>query len=344
MTDKKDIREIKDQVKNNIKEYSGQVKTNIKDMSDQMKNDLDVSRKAKETDDYLDVIFHEPVGYFFMLFFRKIGWTPNMVSFLSGIIGIIGGWLFFYDSFAINLVGVILSVIAIILDCTDGQLARITGKTSELGRLIDGGATLAICIAQYLAIGLRMMHEPIFLSSTLWGGWCWLMILPCTLLFHANQDRMADYFRNLHLFFMPGEKSELDYSEEIRARYLEEKAKKFSFKAFYLLFYTNYTRMQEMMTPSVQRFFALAGRDKSKYSEEMCEDFLKQSRKYIQLTNILTVNFRAYTMFILLLLGLHDWFFPVLGLLEILNIFMITRYEKIAKNLISTYYAGGEKS
>ncbi|MBO2516657.1 MAG: hypothetical protein CW338_05160 [Clostridiales bacterium] len=333
MADKKDIKELKDQVKNDIKEFSGQMKT-----------DLDVSRKAKDTDDYMDVVFHEPVGYFFMLFFRKIGWSPNMVSILSGIVGIAGGWLFFYDNFWINALGVFLSIIAIILDCTDGQLARITHKTSELGRLIDGGATLAICIVQYLAIGFRMMREPIFLSSTLWGGWCWLMIVPCTVIFHANQDRMADYFRNLHLFFMPDTKSELDHSDELDARYREEKAKKFSFKAFYLLFYTNYTRMQEKMTPSVQRFFALAGRDRSRYPEGLCDDFLKQSRKYIQLTNILTVNFRAYTMFILLLLGLHDWFFPVLGLLEILNIFMITRYEKIAKNLINTYYAGGKQA
>lgn len=310
----------------------------------QINEGLDATRKSKDTDDKLDVYFHEPVGYVFMLFFKKIGFTPNMVTILSAIVGFAGGWMFFYNNFWINLIGVLLSILAIVLDCTDGQLARTTGKTSELGRLLDGGATMAAYVGQYVALGLRMMNEHVFFSSAYWGGWCWLMILPCALILHTNQCRMADYYRNLHLFFLLGsEESELDSSVELRKRYEAEKKNGSKFKAFYLFVYVNYTKMQERLTPKLQHFFALAGRDTDTYSDEMRQDFVKQSRKYIQLTNVLTINLRAYILFVLVLIGLHDWFFPVLVVMEFINFFMIRRYEGIISNLTSKYFPGGSK-
>lgn len=325
---------------NNIEKIKQQSAEKIK----QLNAGLDATSKSRDTDDPLDVRFHEPVGYVFMLFFKKIGFTPNMVTILSAIVGFAGGWLFISGSFWIRLMGVLLSILAIILDCTDGQLARATGKTSELGRLLDGGATIAAYAAQYIAVGIKMMHEPVFYTNLIWGGWCWLMIIPCAVLLHANQCRMADYFRNLHLFFLLGsEESELDSSEELQRRYEVEKAKGFSFKVFYMFIYIRYTRMQEMLTPNLQRFFAVAGRDTAAYSDEMRADFVTRSRKYIQLTNVLTINLRAYILFVLVLIGQHEWFFPALLIMEIINAFMIYQYEKIIKNMLTTYFPGGNE-
>lgn len=312
---------------------------------EKMKEEMESARKSRDTEDIMDANIHEPIGYIFMRFFNRLGFSPNAVTILSGLVGIAGGVLFFYQDFLLNLIGVVLSILAIILDCTDGQLARLTGKTSEIGRFLDGSATIVICAVQYLAIGFRMMNENIFFSSTrVWGPWCWLMIVPCALIFHSGQSRMADYFRNLHLLFEVGNKGcELDDSKELKAQYqAEKKEHRFSWKLFYLWWYISYTVGQEKTTPVLQRFFALFGRDSSRYPAQMRKDFLKSSRKYIQLTNLLTINFRAYSLFLLLLLGIHDWYFPLLALLEVLNGFMITRYEGIARSLIGTYGSHGD--
>ena len=50
---------------------------------------------------------------------------------------------FYYDGMhglLVNIIAIALLCIADILDCTDGQLARLTGKKSPLGRILDGVA------------------------------------------------------------------------------------------------------------------------------------------------------------------------------------------------------------
>ena len=309
---------------------------------------LQESRKSEETDDPIDRVFTEPAGLIFCQLANKLGLSPNQVSLLSMAAGIAGGIFFYWDSFTLNLIGVLLMLFSIILDCTDGQLARLTHKTSELGRVLDGVSTIVGYFVVYFALGLRMMNEKIPFTDTLWGGWVWLMIAPCTLIFHAGQDRMADYFRNLHLLFHTrGENSEFDRSEKLQARYLAEKP---GLNRVYLRFYTTYTRMQEKYTPRLQRFLKTAG-DDGKYPDEVREDFLRESRKYIQLTNLLTLNIRAYALFILILLNpffeveMHAFYFiPFLLIMQLVNYFMINRYERIADSLLKKYYSSPEES
>lgn len=278
----------------------------------------------------------EPIGLIFCMLFKKMGMTPNFVSILSLIAGFIGGVLFYWNDFWLNLAGVLLIILSMIWDCTDGQLARLTHKTSVIGRLLDGIATVACYVAAYIALGLRMQHECIPFTDTLWGGWVWAMIVPIGLICHAGQDRMADYYRNLHLlFFTRGDGSEFDRSKALYEQFRTEKES--VFKRFYLFMYANYTKMQEQYSPRLQKFLAVAG-DDGKYPEPVRECFLTESRKYIQLTNLLTINFRAIVMFLLVLIGQYAFYFPFLVLMELINIYMIVRYEKIAAKLKNDFY------
>lgn len=51
-------------------------------------------------------------------------------------------------------------------DSADGQLARMTGKKTPLGRILDGTAGDCWFIAIYAAICLRLTPE--------WGIWIWI--------------------------------------------------------------------------------------------------------------------------------------------------------------------------
>lgn len=46
-----------------------------------------------------------------------------------------------------------------IIDSADGQLARMTGRTTELGKVLDGGSGYVTHAAIYLAIGAGMLHR-----------------------------------------------------------------------------------------------------------------------------------------------------------------------------------------
>jgi|GEM_PF-1406676 len=65
------------------------------------------------------------------------GLTPNMVTGLSAAIGLGAGGLFSQQQF---LWGSLAMYLSMLLDCVDGDLARLTGTTSEFGAKLDATA------------------------------------------------------------------------------------------------------------------------------------------------------------------------------------------------------------
>ena len=66
--------------------------------------------------------------------------SPNTITVASIFIGIAAGICFYYQSLTINIIGMLLLIWANSYDSADGQLARMTGKKTPLGRILDGTA------------------------------------------------------------------------------------------------------------------------------------------------------------------------------------------------------------
>jgi len=119
--------------------------------------------KSIETEDWLDLHVIRPVCYYLAKFFAWLDWHPNTVTIWSMVFGVVSAFFFasgcfYYEGthgLVMNLIAVVLLTIADILDCTDGQLARLTGKKSHLGRILDGVAGFIWFIPIYLAIVWR---------------------------------------------------------------------------------------------------------------------------------------------------------------------------------------------
>lgn len=103
-------------------------------------------------EDWLDLNFYHPLGYKFAILFNKLGFSPNLVSFISMIFGLIGAFMVYYS---MPVLGVLFIVFAGVLDSSDGQLARMSGKTSVYGRIIDGLVGYVIFGSIYILIGLK---------------------------------------------------------------------------------------------------------------------------------------------------------------------------------------------
>lgn len=113
-----------------------------------------------------------------------------------------------------------LLVWANMYDSADGQLARMTGQKSEIGRILDGVSGDFWFISIYAAICLRLTPE--------WSYWIWILA-AVTGLCHSKQAAMADYYRNIHLFFLKGKSgSELDNYVQQKAIYNSLSWKKIS--------------------------------------------------------------------------------------------------------------------
>lgn len=59
-----------------------------------------------------------------------------MITVISIFVGAAVGFMFYHDNLTYNICGILLLVFANILDCVDGQLARLTGIKSAIGRIL----------------------------------------------------------------------------------------------------------------------------------------------------------------------------------------------------------------
>jgi phosphatidylglycerophosphate synthase len=234
--------------------------------------------KSAETEDWLDLHVIRPLCYYLAVFFAKLDIHPNTVTIASMFIGA-GSAVFFgcasyyycgWSGLMLNIIAIVLLMIADIFDCTDGQLARMTGKKSPLGRILDGAAGFTWFVPIYHAMVWRFyLHHDIEFS--------WLGIadtqqnaIIATIIVYAfglwsgivgiaGQQRLADYYINVHLFFLKGEKgSELDNSrrqQEILDKMTPDDP---WIERWFQNNYVGYTKAQEKVTPQFQR---LMGRE-----------------------------------------------------------------------------------
>lgn len=311
-----------------------------------MRRDVPASYKSQDTEEPFDKIFTKPLGYLFTRFFIHIGWTPNMVTILSMFIGVAGGVMFYPQSFGWNLFGVLLVIIANILDSTDGQMARLTGQKSALGRILDGMSSTLWYIAMYIAICCKLQNTPIpFAPAHTWGWIIWAIAIVCGLLGHAQQCTMADRYRNIHLFFLKNKHGdELQRSEDITRERLALPKEGAYLRKAELFINGIFTLSQEAITPTFQKLLSGYVAADEDTREGIRQDYLTGSRKYIQLTNVLTFNARAYLFFALVLLNVPALYF----LLEFvgfgaLKIYTQRSYEKLSQDLLEKYRLPGHQ-
>ncbi len=315
--------------------------------------------KSDDTEEWLDKVFTRPIGYLWARFFQRLGVHPNAVTVASILIGISSAFCFVHGSWRIegreglllNITGVLLMMWANFYDSADGQLARMTGKKTQLGRILDGAASIIIFIPVYCSMVWRCYQhhtmefdwlgiEDTGQNAIIYGLSLFGLALFSGIICHGGQCRMADYYRQIHLFFLKAKAGdELTTARQQQQLYdampwhghLIEKA--------FLKTYVNYTRQQEQATPAFQK---LMDQLRRKYGrpEEIPQTFRDEFRRHslplMPLTNILTFNTRAIVLYLSCLLDLPWLYFLVeIIILSILREYMRRRHEKMSADLCS---------
>lgn len=307
------------------------VKSTVKDIREEVRS----AYKSEETEDFLDKKFNNPLGFLWAKMFMRLGVSPNTVTVLSMIIGVSGALLFYTDSFIPNLIGVLLITLTTILDATDGQVARLTGRTSELGRILDGVATGTWTAVAYIVLALRLTGKNIPFTDVKWGVLIWITVVVSGLFGNNLQCLLADRFRNMHTYFQGVKACSLDSSEDVAAELAVAKSPA---KKLYLRFYLNYTRNQERLTPSSCRL--LRETKEHGVSDDLSFDYLKVSRRLVPLANIFTINTRLITLFVCVLAGVpYIYFFVEFFVLGALMLYTRAKYESLARALCQEYFA-----
>lgn len=107
-------------------------------------------------DGFVDRVFNRPVGRFLSKVLIHTPVSPNMVSITSILIGVVAAVFLAEGGFRWALIGAILFQVSAIVDCVDGDIARILFKESPLGKWIDlvGDQVVHISVFAGIAFGV----------------------------------------------------------------------------------------------------------------------------------------------------------------------------------------------
>ena len=295
---------------------------------------LRLSFKSEDTEEWLDVHFTRPIGLAFALLWNKFDIHPNVITIVSIFLGLGAGWMFHYTDLWSNVCGVLLLMFANFCDSTDGQMARLTGKKTLIGRMLDGFSGDVWFFAIYIGIVARLWHQHIPFTNIEWGIWGFVLCALAGFGFHSKQSSLADYYRQIHLFFLLGkEGSELDNYRQQRQIYENLPKGEVLSRLFYYN-YANYCKSQEQRTPQFQQFFARWKSDAALQTEDVRQQLLAGSRPLMKYTNLLTFNSRAITIYVTCLLGC-PWVYPLVELtvLQAMYVYMHRKHEKLCAAL-----------
>ena len=160
--------------------------------------------RPRELEDTLNHKLYHPLAWQLARLLARTPVTPNQVSVFGGATVVCAGIAYVSPlwggpylptgawSFSAAL-GMALHMTWHVIDGADGDLARMTGRSSPYGEMIDGLCDYSSHFVLYVLLGL-------LLASTL-GPWAWAITIPAGLA-HAVQAAHVEAQRRFYLYWV----------------------------------------------------------------------------------------------------------------------------------------------
>lgn len=212
------------------------------------------SLKAIEVEEIFDLIVYRPLAFLFVKATYSVNITPDMVSVAALTIGSTAGIMFGFGGYTFLVIGAILYFTSNVLDCADGQIARLKKNGTKVGRIVDGFVDYIVSIFIFLGIGIGLAREYHWHEVNLWGNsflqWDPVVYIWVTAILggisSAVQAFYFDFYRNKFLEVVYGRAQniieEIKEYEDERQR-LEENGSH-GFQRFLITVYLKYSALQ----------------------------------------------------------------------------------------------------
>jgi len=171
------------------------------------------SLKNYESEELADLYIFRPLGHLVVKIVYHTNLTPNQVSLLSVLSSLTAGVLYAVGTKWSWIAAACFYFFYCVLDCVDGQIARLKGTGTKTGRIVDGVADYAAHFVLYIGLIVAMIRMkasfPLpFLLETNIAGWIWILASAFTVMSHAM---LLDHHRNL---FIAASKGKKDWEED----------------------------------------------------------------------------------------------------------------------------------
>jgi CDP-alcohol phosphatidyltransferase-like enzyme len=171
-----------------------------------VKPPTDLHHKGAAVEEWVDLQFFRPMGIRIARALEPTGISADQVTLWSILIGVVGGHLFLYRDPWVNAIGLILFILSDVFDSADGQLARLRGISTRLGRTLDGLGDHVRFVNLYVHLAIRL--------GLAGSHWHVVLLVAAAGLSHSFQSMAVDFIRNAYLSVGEG-RGELDLPEDL---------------------------------------------------------------------------------------------------------------------------------
>ncbi|MBN1940393.1 MAG: CDP-alcohol phosphatidyltransferase family protein [Candidatus Aminicenantes bacterium] len=197
------------------------------------------SLKRPDVEEWADLFVFRPLAFLLVKAIFRTSFTPNHLSIFSMILGISGGFLLATRGWGSAAAGAVLLFLSVVVDCADGQLARLKKNGTHMGRVIDGSIDYFVGISVYLGLGFGFMSagpDPL-------RGWLIVLAAAASNIIHSV---VFDYYRNRYLAYIHGARSaQVDDRNAFRREYVQLKRRGGQkFRRGFIRLYLGYTAFQ----------------------------------------------------------------------------------------------------
>lgn len=157
-------------------------------------------KRPREMQDPLNFHLYHPLAWQLARRLARTPATPNMVSVFGGGMVVLAAAVYAQPWYPWSAVlGMALHMAWHVVDGADGDLARLTGRASPIGEMVDGLCDYLSHVVLYLVLGWLLAG-----TGGVWGGWHgWALVLAAGIS-HAVQSNHVEVQRRQYQHWVYG--------------------------------------------------------------------------------------------------------------------------------------------
>lgn len=165
-------------------------------------------KRPREMQDFLNFYLYHPLAWRLAKLLSRTPLTPNMVSVFGGFLVIMAGVVYYnMDSTGGDwplgwpwgpLLGLVLHMSWHVVDGADGDLARLTGKSSPIGEMVDGVCDYVSHIVVYVLLAFVLTRQ-----IGAGPAWAWTLAAGASHIVQSNHVEVQRRFYQYWTYGVP---------------------------------------------------------------------------------------------------------------------------------------------
>lgn len=256
-----------------------------------------------EIEEMVDIFIYRPIAFLLVKAVFNTRITPDNLTSGAIVAGISAGVLYAFGTPHTRISGSILFVMFIILDCSDGQLARLKKNGTPIGRLLDGIADYIVVTSVYIGIVIGYSNsegQPIFMIA--------LLVLSAISI--IIQEVLVDFYRTRFVDVVLDKKDTFaEGVDEYRKEYKMLKWRRGNFfKKSVIFLYLIYSGVQERITPRKvnQRSVTVSSREYYNKNKLLVRSWVFIGPSAARTTLVLCLFLNRFEIFFWVIIGLFN--------------------------------------